>query len=133
MSTSHSEAIEALLSTGGSASSLFLEGAIRHVDVGVHEHEQGSLQRVMFDIHVVVDDSRPSNDSIDQVLDYEYLVYSLDRVVAMNRPSLLETLVTRLMDEVIAPAVVLAASVSVSKLDVTDDNSRLGCTLTRVK
>ena len=87
----------------------------------------------MFDIHVVVDDSRPSNDSIDQVLDYEYLVYSLDRVVAMNRPSLLETLVKRLMDEVIAPAEVLAASVSVSKLDVTDDDSRLGCTLTRVK
>ena len=133
MSTSHSEAIEFLLTSGGSAASLFLEGAIRHVDIGIYEHEQGSPQRVMFDIHVVVDDSRPSNDSIDQVLDYEYLVYSLDRVVAMNRTSLLETLVTRLMDEVIAPAEVLAASVSVSKLDVTDDDSRLGCTLTRVK
>ena len=36
MSTSHSEAIEALWSTGGSASSLFLVGAIRHVDVWVH-------------------------------------------------------------------------------------------------
>jgi len=133
MSTSHSEAIEALLTTGGTASSLFLEGAIRQVDIGVHEHEQDFPQRVMFDIHVVVDDSRPSNDSIDQVLDYEYLVSSLDRAVAMDRPSLLETLVTRLLDEVLAPAEVLAASVSASKLDVTDDDSRLGCAMTRVK
>ena len=133
MSTSHSEAIEALLTTGQTASSLFHEGAIRQVDVGVYEYEKESPQRVMFDIHVVVDDSRPSNDSIDQVLDYEYLVSSLDRVVAMDRPSLLETLVTRLLDEVLAPAEALAASISASKLDVTDDDSRLGCTMTRIK
>ena len=133
MSTSHSEAIEALLSSGGTASSLFLEGAIRQVDVGVYEHEQGSPQRVMFGIHVVVDYSRPSNDSIEQVLDYEFLVSSLDRVVTMDRPSLLETMVMRLIDEVMIPAEVLAASVSASKLDITDDDSRLGCTMTRVK
>ena len=133
MSTSHSEAIEALLSSGGNASSLFLEGAIRLVDVGIYEHEQGSPQRVRFDIHVAVDDSRPSNDSIDQVLDYEYLVSSLDRVVEMDRPSLLETMVLRLIDEVLAPTEVVAASVSASKLDITDDESRLGCTMTRVK
>ncbi|MBG95112.1 MAG: hypothetical protein CL793_07660 [Chloroflexi bacterium] len=133
MSTSHSEAIEALLVSGKTVSSLFLDGAIRNVDVGVYEHEQGSPQRLMFDIHVVVDDSRPSNDSIDRVLDYEYLISSLDRTVAMDRPSLLETLVTRLLEEVMAPAEVLAASVSASKLDVTDDDSRLGCTMTRVK
>ena len=133
MSTSHSEAIEALLSSGGNVSSLFLEGAIRLVDVGVYEHEQGSPQRVRFDIHVVVDDSKPSNDSIDQVLDYEYLVSSLDRVVEMDRPSLLETMVLRLIDEVLAPTEAVAASVSASKLDITDDDSRLGCTMTRVK
>jgi len=133
MPTSHSEAIETLLCKGGSASSLFLEGAIRHVDVGVYEHEQGTPQRVMFDIHVIVDDSRPSNDSIDQVLDYEYLVSCLDRAVAMDRPSLLETMVIRLLEEVMAPVEVLAATVSASKLDITDDDSRLGCTMTRVK
>ncbi len=104
MSTSYSEIIEALLVTGKTASSLFLDGAIRDVDVGVYEHEQGTPQRVMFDIHVIVDDSRPPNDSIDQVLDYEYLISSLDRAVAMDRPSLLETLVTRLLEEVMAPA-----------------------------
>ena len=133
MSTSHSEAIEALLVSGKTVSSLFLDGAIRNVDVGVYEHQQGSPQRVRFDIHVVVDDSRPSNDSIDQVLDYEYLVSSLDRVVEMDRPSLLETMVLRLIDEVLAPTEVVAASVSASKLDITDDDSRLGCTMTRVK
>ena len=51
----------------------------------------------------------------------------------MDRPSLLETMVLRLIDEVLAPTEAVAASVSASKLDITDDDSRLGCTMTRVK
>ncbi|MFL2493399.1 MAG: dihydroneopterin aldolase [Candidatus Thalassarchaeum sp.] len=133
MTTSHSDAIETLLSSVGSASSLFLQGAIRKVEVGIHPHEHGSPQRIMFDIHVVVNESVQSSDSIDHVLDYEYLTSSLDRVIAMERPSLLETLITRILDEVMAPTEVIAASVSASKLDVTDDDSRLGCTMTRVR
>jgi len=67
------------------------------------------------------------------VLDYEYLVASLDRALGMGRPALLETLATRIIDEVIAPSEVSAASVSATKLDALPDEGRLGCTLTRVK
>ena len=51
----------------------------------------------------------------------------------MGRPALLETLATRIIDEVIAPSEVSAASVSATKLDALPDEGRLGCTLTRVK
>ena len=131
--TSHSEALIRMLEAGKAASSLFLEGVVRDVDIGIHPHEIGSPQRIRFDIHVILEDAEAAGDSIDKVLDYEYLIASLDRALEVERPALLETLSTRIIDEVMAPAEVSAASVSVTKLDVLDDDGRLGCTLTRVK
>ncbi len=131
--TSHSEALIRMLEEGKEASSLFMEGVVREVDIGIHPHEIGSPQRVRFDIHVILEDAQAVGDSIDEVLDYEYLVASLDRALGMGRPALLETLATRIIDEVIAPSEVAAASVSATKLDALFEEGRLGCTLTRIK
>ena len=131
--TSHSEALIRMLEGGKEASSLFMEGVVREVDIGIHPHEIGSPQRVRFDIHVILEDAQAVGDSIDEVLDYEYLVASLDRALGMGRPALLETLATRIIDEVIAPSEVAAASVSATKLDALFEEGRLGCTLTRIK
>lgn len=130
---SHSEALIQMLEAGKAASSLFMEGVVRDVDVGIHPHEIGSPQRIRFDIHVILEDAEAVGDSIDEVLDYEYLIASLDRVLEMERPALLETLSTRIIDEVMAPTEVSAVSVSTTKLDVLDGDGRLGCTMTRVK
>ena len=131
--TSHSEALIRMLEAGKAASSLFMEGVVREVDVGIHSHEIGSPQRIRFDIHVILENTETGDDSIDEVLDYEYLTASLDRVLEMERPALLETISTRILDEVMAPVEVAAASVSATKLDALDADGRLGCTMTRVK
>ena len=131
--TSHSEALIRMFKSGKAASSLFMEGVVREVDVGIHPHEIGSPQRIKFDIHVILEDAETGADSIDEVLDYEYLIASLDRVLEMKRSALLETISTRILDEVMAPVEVAAATVSATKLDVLDADGRLGCTLTRVK
>ena len=131
--TSHSEALIRMLEAGKAASSLFMEGVIREVDVGIHPHEIGSPQRIRFDIHIILENAETGGDSIDEVLDYEYLIASLDRVLEMERPSLLETISTRILDEVMVPVEIAAASVSATKLDVLEDDGRLGCTMTRVK
>jgi len=131
--TSHSEALIRMLKSDKAASSLFMEGVVREVDVGIHLHEIGSPQRIIFDIHVILEDAETGADSIGEVLDYEYLIASLDRVLEMKRSALLETISTRILDEVMAPVEVAAASVSATKLDVLEDDGRLGCTITRVK
>ena len=132
---SHSKALLKLLeSSSKGVSSLFLEGAVREVDVGIHPHEVGTPQRVSFDIHVMIEGAeKPPEDSIDQVLDYEYLLAALYRTLEMERPALLETLATRLLDEVLAPAEAVAASVRITKLDALEDGGRLGCSMTRLK
>ena len=77
--TSHSDALMQILSQNQAATSLFLEKVIRQVDIGVHDYESGSPQRLSFNIYVMLSgDSTPQGDEISDVLDYEYLISALD-------------------------------------------------------
>ena len=69
----------------------------------------------------------------NEVLNYEYLIDSLDDVLSIGRFSLLETLANRLLEEISAPTIVKAASVVITKLDILDGDGRLGCSMTKIK
>ncbi len=113
---------------------LFLENSVREVDIGVHEHEIGNPQRISFDLYVIIEGaSKPEEDQIDMVLDYEFLSSSIDRVVSRERSALLETLASGLLDEVMSPGEVVAATVSIKKLDVAGIDGELGCSMTRIR
>jgi dihydroneopterin aldolase len=132
--TSHTDAIAHLLSSSQGLTTLFLEEIIRDVDIGVHDHEIGNPQRVRFDIYVLIPDiQNPENDSIDEVLNYEYLIDSLEQVLCLGRFSLLETLANNVLDKILMPNCVEAASVVLTKLDVLDGDGQLGCSMTRIK
>ena len=131
--TSHSDALMQILSQNQAATSLFLEKVIRQVDIGVHDHELGSLQRLSFDIYVMLSgDSTPQGDEISEVLDYEYLISALEETLNLQRASLLETLAHRLLDRILKPSSVEAATVVITKLDVLGGDGQLGCSITRI-
>jgi dihydroneopterin aldolase len=132
--TSHKDAITNLLSSYNGVTTLFLEGVVRDVDIGVHDFEIGNPQKVRFDIYVMLSDIlNPNNDDLNEVLNYEYLLDSLDDVLSIGRFSLLETLANRLLEEISAPTIVKAASVVITKLDILDGDGRLGCSMTKIK
>jgi len=132
--TSHKDAITNLLSSYSGVTTLFLEDVVRDVDIGVHDFEIGNPQKVRFDIYVMLSDIlNPNNDDLNEVLNYEYLIDSLDDVLSIGRFSLLETLANRLLEEISAPTSVKAASVVITKLDILDGDGRLGCSMTKIK
>jgi dihydroneopterin aldolase len=132
--TSHKDAITNLLSSYSGVTTLFLEDVVRDVDIGVHDFEIGNPQKVRFDIYVMISDIlNPDNDDLNEVLNYEYLIHSLDEVLSIGRFSLLETLANRLLEEISTPASVKAASVVITKLDILDGDGRLGCSMTKIK
>ncbi len=132
--TSHSEALMQIISQNQAVTALFLEQVIREVDIGVHDHEFGSPQRLSFDIYVMVSgDSAPEDDEISEVLDYEYLISALEETLNLPRASLLETLANRLLNRILKPTSVEAATVVITKLDVLDGDGQLGCSITRMK
>ena len=132
--TSHKDAITNLLSSYNGVTTLFLEDVVRDVDIGVHDFEIGNPQKVRFDIYVMISDILiPDNDDLNEVLNYEYLIHSLDEVLSIGRFSLLETLANRLLEEISTPASVKAASVVITKLDILDGDGKLGCSMTKIK
>ena len=132
--TSHKDAITNLLSSYSGVTTLFLEDVVRDVDIGVHDFEIGNPQKVRFDIYVMLSDIlNPNNDDLNEVLNYEYLIDSLDDVLSIGRFSLLETLANRLLEEISAPTIVKAASVVITKLDILHGDGRLGCSMTKIK
>ena len=132
--TSHKDAITNLLSSYSGVTTLFLEDVVRDVDIGVHDFEIGNPQKVRFDIYVMLSAIlNPNNDDLNEVLNYEYLIDSLNDVLSFGRFSLLETLANRLLEEISAPNSVKAASVVITKLDILDGDGRLGCSMTKIK
>ena len=132
--TSHKDAIANLLSSYSGVTTLFLEDIVRDVDIGVHDFEIGNPQKVRFEIYVMMSDiQNPNKDDLSEVLNYEYLIDSLNNVLSLGRYSLLETLANRLLAEISAPTSVKAASVVITKLDILDGDGRLGCSMTKIK
>jgi dihydroneopterin aldolase len=132
--TSHTDAITNLLSSYKGVTTLFLEDIVRNVDIGVHDYEIGNPQRVRFDIYVLISGVKnPENDIIEDVLNYEYLLESLEEVLSFGRFSLLESLANHLINSISEPESVKAASVVITKLDILDGDGRLGCSMTKTK
>ncbi len=132
--TSHTDAITNLLSSYKGVTTLFLEDIVRDVDIGVHDYEIGNPQRVRFDIYVLISGVKnPENDAIEDVLNYEYLLDSLEEVLSLGRFSLLESLANHLINSISEPESVKAASVVITKLDILDGDGRLGCSMTKTK
>ena len=132
--TSHKDAIANLLASYSGVTTLFLEDIVRDVDIGVHDFEIGNPQKIRFDMYVIMSNiQNPLNDDLNEVLNYEYLITSLENILLLGRFSLLETLANRLLEEISAPKSVKAASVVITKLDVLDGDGKLGCSMTQIK
>jgi dihydroneopterin aldolase len=132
--TSHKDAIANLLASYSGVTTLFLEDIVRDVDIGVHDFEIGNPQKIRFDMYVIMSNiQNPLNDDLNEVLNYEYLITSLENILSLGRFSLLETLANRLLEEISAPKSVKAVSVVITKLDVLDGDGRLGCSMTQIK
>ena len=67
------------------------------------------------------------------MVDYEYLLDSLDQVIGIRRFGLVEQLADELLDYVMSPIQTIAATVKITKIEVPDAKGELGCCLTRVK
>ena len=129
------DALSTLVSqTSGEASIVFLENSIRDVDIGIHDYEKGSTQPVRFDIYVAHSGNPMSkNSGIADVLNYEYLLNALENVVELPRFGLLEQMADELLDSVMLPEPVIAATVKITKTSVPGVEGSLGCCITRFK
>ncbi len=103
------------------------------LDIGAHDFEKGVKQPIRFDIEVIVEGAdAPKNDKIEGVLDYEYLYRSIEFATSQRR-TLMETIASSILEEVLAPENVVAGVVCLTKMSPRGFEGRFGCTLFKVK
>ena len=106
---------------------LFLHDLEVEIDIGIHDFEVGNPQRLMINVEIEVDRSLPETDTIDQVLDYDFIREEIFSLIKARRYNLQETLCRDILNVLFARPEVVRALVSTKKPDVYPDCGAVGC------
>lgn len=108
---------------------LFLRDYEVWINIGVHDFEKKGEQRVKInvDLYVPLAMSTPTQDKLDEVLDYDFIRRSIAERVAKGHIHLQETLADDVLKLMLAHPRVRAARVATEKPDVYPDCDAVGC------
>ncbi len=109
---------------------IFLEDYDLDVDIGFHDFEIGTPQRLRVNVEVWLDESAfPTCDKVDAAWNYDYLRTSIGEVARARRYNLQETFCRTVYDLVAARKGVTALRVSTRKPDIYPDCKAVGVSL----
>ena len=114
---------------------LFLRNYEVHINIGVHAFEKTREQRVVInvDLYIPLALSTPRNDTLDEVVDYDFMRRGIAERVARGHIHLQETLCDDVLARMLSHPRVKAARVSTEKPDVYPDCVSVGCEVFRLK
>jgi dihydroneopterin aldolase len=114
---------------------LFLRNYEIFINIGVHDFEKKGEQRVLIniDLYVPLSSSTPQNDSLDEVVDYDFMRTSVANRVAQGHIHLQETLCDDLALSMLSHPKVRAVRISTMKPDVYPDCEGVGVEVFKIK
>lgn len=114
---------------------LFLRGLTVQAHIGIHAHELQAAQRIIIDVDLYVpfEGTRPRNDRIDEVVDYDFVRTVVHGRVAQGHINLQETLCDDILMRLLEHTGVIAARVSTRKPDVYPDCEAVGVEVFRFR
>jgi dihydroneopterin aldolase len=109
------------------SSKIMLDSLEVMADIGFHDYEIGTPQRLLVTIELWFDPSAaPVSDEPGETFDYDFLRCEVRRLAAERRYNLQETLARRIYDRLAALAGVKALKVATAKPDIYDDARAVG-------
>ena len=114
---------------------LFLSNYEVYINIGVHDFEKRGEQRVLInvDLFVPLVENTPSKDSLDEVVDYDFMRQSILERVSRGHIHLQETLCDDVAKIMLAHPNVRAVKVSTAKPDVYPDCEVVGVEIFLIK
>jgi dihydroneopterin aldolase len=123
----------ALLARDGETRRIFLRDFRVQASIGIHDFEKTARQTIAINIDLFVQPSPPADDSIENVLDYDFLRRRIGEIVAARHFNLQETLCEEIVALCLSQPQVLAVRVSTAKPDVYPDCEAVGCEVFRLR
>ncbi|MFA9216655.1 MAG: dihydroneopterin aldolase [Sphingomonadaceae bacterium] len=114
---------------------LFLRNYEVLINIGVYEFEKKGEQRLLInvDLYIPLSDSTPTQDNLDEVVDYDFIRDTIAKRMHQGHVQLQETLVDDIVSAMLAHPRVRAARVSTMKPDVYPDCEGVGVEVFRIK
>jgi dihydroneopterin aldolase len=114
---------------------LFLRNYEIRINIGVHPFEKTAEQRVVVnvDLYIPLALSTPRADSLEEVVDYDFIRSTIAERVGRGHIHLQETLCDDVLALMLAHPRVRAARVSTQKPDVYPDCDAVGCEVFALK
>lgn len=114
---------------------LFLTNYEIYINIGVHDFEKRGEQRVLInvDLFVPLNENTPTQDQLDEVLDYDFMRRSIVDRVSKGHIHLQETLCDDVARIMLAHPQVRAVKVSTAKPDVYPDCDAVGVEIFLIK
>jgi 7,8-dihydroneopterin aldolase/epimerase/oxygenase len=114
---------------------LFLSNYEVYINIGVHDFEKRGEQRVLInvDLFVPLVENTPSKDSLDEVVDYDFMRQSILERVSRGHIHLQETLCDDVAKIMLTHPNVRAVKVSTAKPDVYPDCEAVGVEIFLIK
>ena len=114
---------------------LFLRGYELQVRIGIHDFELQAPQRMRFDVDLYVSyaHSSPTEDRIDEIVDYDFVRDTIRRLCETGHINLQETLCDAIAQALLSNAQVAAVRVSTCKPDVYPDCDAVGVEVFRLR
>ena len=109
------------------SSKIMLDSLEVQTDIGFHEFEIGTPQRLLVTVEIWLDDlTVPAADSPGKAWDYDFLRNEVIRLAGARRYNLQETLIDAIYQRLAAMRGVKALRISSAKPDIYADAARVG-------
>ncbi len=114
---------------------LFLSNYEIYINIGVHDFEKRGEQRVLInvDLFVPLIENTPTHDSLEEVVDYDFMRQSIVERVSKGHIHLQETLCEDVAKIMLKHPRVRAVRVSTAKPDVYPDCDAVGVEIFLIK
>lgn len=100
--------------------------------IGIYDYERAHPQRVRISVELDVSDPGSfARDDFGQVLNYEFVVGGIKRILGAGHIELVETLAERIAATCLDDPRAVRATVTVEKLDVFPESSGVGVSIVR--
>jgi dihydroneopterin aldolase len=114
---------------------LFLRNYEVLINIGVYEFEKKGEQRLLInvDLYIPLAVSSPTNDQLEEVVDYDFMRDTIARRMSLGHVQLQETLCDDIVRAMLEHPRVRAARVSTMKPDVYPDCEGVGVEVFKIK
>lgn len=110
---------------------LFVRNLVLAAKIGVHPHEKVRPPRLRVTVELDMAGDLPRRDELADAVDYERVIAGIRALAVARHINLVETFADAVAQLCLTNARVVAAHVSVEKLDVYPDVESVGVTLER--